>query len=46
MIIDEAHLFKHNVFAQLHTLLQFDYDSKPVMPSLVAPRAGAWIVAV
>ncbi len=35
MIIDEAHLFKHNVFAQLHTLLQFDYDSKPVMPVIL-----------
>ena len=35
MIIDEAHLFKHNVFSQLHTLLQFEYDSKPVMPVIL-----------
>ena len=31
LIIDEAHLFKSAVFNQFHTLLQFEYDSKPVM---------------
>jgi general secretion pathway protein A len=29
LIIDEAHLMRIEVFAQLHTLLQFDFDSKP-----------------
>jgi type II secretory pathway predicted ATPase ExeA len=32
LIIDEAHLLKRSVFTQLHTLAQFEYDSKPVMP--------------
>ncbi|MES9875403.1 MAG: AAA family ATPase [Candidatus Sedimenticola sp. 6PFRAG7] len=40
MIIDEAHLFKHNVFSQLHTLLQFEYDSKPVMPVVLCGQDG------
>lgn len=35
LIIDEAHLFKGNVFSQLHTLLQFEYDSKPIMPVIL-----------
>ena len=40
MIIDEAHLFKSNVFSQLHTLLQFEYDSKPVMPVILCGQDG------
>lgn len=32
LIIDEAHLLRRAVFTQLHTLAQFEYDSKPVMP--------------
>lgn len=40
LIIDEAHLFKGNVFAQLHTLLQFEYDSKPVMPVILCGQDG------
>lgn len=35
LIIDEAHLFKRNVFTQLHTLTQFEFDSKPVMPMIL-----------
>ena len=35
MIIDEAHLFKSAVFNQFHTLFQFEYDSKPVMPVIL-----------
>jgi general secretion pathway protein A len=31
LIIDEAHLMRIEVFAQLHTLLQFDFDSKPLV---------------
>lgn len=32
LVIDEAHLFRKQVFDQLHTLCQFDFDSNPVMP--------------
>lgn len=35
LIIDEAHLLKQNVFTQLHTLVQFEYDSQPVMPVIL-----------
>lgn len=31
LVVDEAHLLKRSVFAQLHTLAQFEYDSKPVL---------------
>lgn len=36
IIIDEAHLMRLEVFAQLHTLLQFDFDSKPLVPLILA----------
>lgn len=36
LIIDEAHLMRLEVFAQLHTLLQFDFDSKPLVPLILA----------
>lgn len=35
LIIDEAHLLKKEVFTQLHTLIQFEYDSRPVMPMIL-----------
>lgn len=35
LIIDEAHLFKQTVFSQLHTLIQFEFDSKPIMPLIL-----------
>ncbi len=35
LIIDEAHLLKKNVFTELHTLIQFEYDSRPVMPMIL-----------
>jgi len=31
LLIDEAHLFRRSVFSQLHTMAQFEYDSKPVL---------------
>jgi len=34
LLIDEAHLLKRSVFTQLHTLAQFEFDSKPVMPMI------------
>jgi type II secretory pathway predicted ATPase ExeA len=36
LIIDEAHLMRVEVFVQLHTLIQFDFDSKPVVPLILA----------
>jgi type II secretory pathway predicted ATPase ExeA len=36
LIIDEAHLMRLEVFAQLHTLLQFDFDSTPLVPLILA----------
>jgi general secretion pathway protein A len=35
LVIDEAHLLKRSVFTQLHTLAQFEFDSKPVMPMIL-----------
>jgi len=35
LIIDEAHLLKRQVFTQLHTLAQFEFDSRPVMPMIL-----------
>ena len=35
LIIDEAHLLKRSVFTQLHTLAQFEFDSRPVMPMIL-----------
>lgn len=32
IVIDEAHLMRFEVFAQLHTLLQFDFDSRALVP--------------
>lgn len=31
LIIDEAHLMRDEIFAQLHTLSQYEFDSKPVL---------------
>jgi type II secretory pathway predicted ATPase ExeA len=36
LIIDEAHLMRVEVLAQLHTLLQFEFDSKPIVPLILA----------
>lgn len=36
LIIDEANLMRLEVFAQLHTLAQFELDSKPIMPTILA----------
>jgi type II secretory pathway predicted ATPase ExeA len=35
LLIDEAHLLKRSAFTQLHTLAQFEFDSKPVMPMIL-----------
>ena len=36
LIIDEASLLRIEVFAQLHTLGQFEMDSKPLLPVILA----------
>lgn len=36
IIIDEAHLLRIEIFSQLHTLLQFEFDSKPLVPLILA----------
>lgn len=36
LLIDEANLMRLDVFAQLHTLGQFELDSQPVMPMILA----------
>jgi type II secretory pathway predicted ATPase ExeA len=36
LIIDEASLMRLEVFAQLHTISQFDMDSKPLLPIILA----------
>ena len=36
LIIDEASLMRLEVFAQIHTLSQFDMDSKPLLPIVLA----------
>ena len=36
LIIDEASLLRTEVFAQLHTLGQFEMDSKPLLPIILA----------
>jgi general secretion pathway protein A len=35
LIIDEAHLLKPPVFTQLHTLVQFEFDSRPILPVIL-----------
>jgi type II secretory pathway predicted ATPase ExeA len=35
LLVDEAHLLRFNVFAQLHTLTQFEFDSKSVLPMVL-----------
>lgn len=36
LLIDEANLMRLEVFAELQTLAQFDFDSKPVLPIILA----------
>ena len=36
LIIDEAHLLRFEVFAQLHSLTQFQFDSQNLMPVVLA----------
>ncbi len=40
MVIDEASLLRLEVFAELHTLTQFEQDSKPWLPLVLAGQAN------
>jgi type II secretory pathway predicted ATPase ExeA len=40
LIIDEASLLRLEVFAELHTLSQFEHDSKPYLPIVLAGQAN------
>ena len=40
LVIDEASLLRLDVFAELHTLTQFEQDSKPYLPMILAGQAN------
>jgi len=40
LVIDEASLLRLEVFAELHTLTQFEHDSKPYLPMVLAGQAN------
>lgn len=40
LVIDEASLLRLEVFAELHTLAQFEHDSKPYLPIVLAGQAN------
>ncbi len=40
LVIDEASLLRLEVFAELHTLTQFEQDSKPWLPVVLAGQAN------
>jgi type II secretory pathway predicted ATPase ExeA len=40
LVIDEASLLRLEVFAELHTLSQFEHDSKPYLPLVLAGQAN------
>jgi len=40
LVIDEASLLRMDVFAELHTLTQFEQDSKPWLPIVLAGQAN------
>jgi len=40
LIIDEAHILRLDVFAQLHTLAQVDYDSRNLLPIVLSGQTA------
>lgn len=40
LIVDEASLLRLEVFAELHTILQFEKDSKPWLPMILAGQSN------
>ena len=40
LVVDEASLLRLEVFAELHTLCQFEMDSKPYLPLVLAGQSN------
>jgi general secretion pathway protein A len=40
LLIDEAHLMRLEVFAELHTLAQRDFDSRPLLPIVLSGQTS------
>lgn len=40
LLVDEAHLLRLDVFAQLHTLTQLDYDARTLMPIILSGQSA------
>lgn len=40
LIVDEAHLMRLEIFSQLHTIGQFEMDSKPIMPIILTGQSN------
>ena len=40
LVVDEASLLRLEVFAELHTLTQFEHDSKPYLPLILSGQAN------
>jgi general secretion pathway protein A len=40
LVIDEASLLRLDVFTELHTITQFETDSKPVLPIILAGQTN------
>jgi len=40
LLIDEAHLLRLDLFAQLHTLTQMDFDSRTLMPMVLSGQTA------
>lgn len=40
LLIDEAHLLRLDVFAHLHTLVQSEFDSQPLLPVVLSGQLG------
>jgi type II secretory pathway predicted ATPase ExeA len=40
LVIDEASLMRLEVFAELHTIMQFEQDSKPWLPIILTGRTN------
>ncbi|MEI8012474.1 MAG: hypothetical protein WCI27_08370 [Candidatus Omnitrophota bacterium] len=36
LLVDEAHLLRQEIFGQIHTLTQSEYDSKSIMPMMLS----------
>jgi type II secretory pathway predicted ATPase ExeA len=40
IVVDEAHLLRLEVFAQIHVLAQFEFDSKPLLPIVFSGQSA------